>query len=983
MDTTKRILILAILWTAWPITAESAMENYAQRVTEPRLSGDVFDVDGLALQMGPALLRIESGRLYAARPVAGTSREFVFTGDARLEFEPPDDIERGQLEFFIGESHLNEPVESAVFVVANDRALEAITVRDSASVSAAGWSKAGELFREWVNSPERRVLAVDGAILRDVHGDPAYDDFFCAWMMNRIRGRFVYLVDPEAREQITLGRFEPLELTARERRKIRRVFHRQQRRGRLIGAGVDLLGSFDTWVSAPLADDRGVDRPGRPAFDAEHYDIELDVPSGGREVRGITKIRLRSQLPSSVVRLELHADLVVDAVEGPGGPLSHFASSGELLVFLPEVLEPGRTAGIDVSYHGYLIEQRGSSRTLLSTTGWYPNTGLDDKATFDVLLRWPERLDVVASGVVVDEGIEGDVEWQRRRLSRASSVFGFELGRFRSEIVDVRGIPVTFATDSEGRLFADEQTHAEMLRTVKDALAFFIDSFGDYPYEQLTLVTTGREFSQSLPGFITLSSLMITDDDWLAWVSGLKDPRGLIAHEIAHQWWGHVVSFDSYRDAWLSEGMANYAAKLYLRHRVPDLRFGWGPTAGWYREISQRLDNGTTIGEIGPVALGWRLNSSKASGYEPIVYRKGALVLGMLAQEVGSEAFLDALRILVDLVDQKGIALSSSKFLSLLGHIVQKDFNRFSEQFVFGTGLPLVDYEYEITKTEDNRWRMRGRVSRRADIGYRYHVVETGQRNLDVEREVVAEVESRDAALYLPLRIVLANDSTDGTRGNGAISYRSGRLILAKEELEIDYVLDEQPVRLELDPLEEVFALTSNLGAYPKRQQLQRGLRALAEGDLQSARAAFEAILESPAYRGEQELPRAWVSDHRDRMDARAHRELCRMELAAGRVESAARHLEMGAKSMSYSERRRINYRVLEARVALRRGDPRAAYEILERDIYRERGRHLEASLVFAIAAASTGHATKSRIVLARLRDAPVEFAKLERNLSG
>ncbi len=941
------------------------------------LSGEVFSVDQLTLEMGPGRLHISSGNLYAAAPVEGASREFVLVGHARFRLDPPDDIERGQLEFFIDEPKLDEEILSAVLVIASDAALAAISARPPVEPSVTERSLARSTYSSWRASPDRDVTGVEAALVRDAHADPAYDQYFCAWMFSRARGRFVYLVDPEAYEQVTLGRFERVKLSERDRRRLERQLHREQRQGRLIGADVRHLGRFDTWMSMHMPTPEGGLRPGRPTLDVDHYDLELEVERDARHVRGRAEITLEARSPTTVLRFGLHTDLEVESVLGADGELEFKESGGELLVLLPRQLEPGQPLKVEIAYAGSLIDREGSSAALKHTLDWYPNTGTNDRATFDVEFRWPARFDLLSSGRVVEAGEEGDQRWQRTVLRRPSSAFGFEVGKFRSEVFEIRGIPVTFATDYQGRVLTGNRSRETLIDAIASALEFCIDTFGEYPFEQLTLVTTGRDFSQSLPGFITLSSLMLADDTWLALYSDLDDPRGLIAHEIAHQWWGHRVTFAGYREAWLSEGMANYAATLYVRRNVPNLRFGRGPTSGWHLALTERLDDGTTLEQIGPLTLGKRLNSSRASAYEPIVYRKGALVLGMLARGVGEERFLEALRILVEFVDERDVSLTTSDFVALLSQITQRPIHGFAEQFVFSTGLPSINYKYEIVPREDGGWKVLGEIAHQSSLAFTYRVLEVAPGVLDVERQIQADIESHDATLYLPFRILLANDADDEIR------YRFGLLTLDSENMAFEFDLDQEPAGFELDPHDEVFALSRNLSFYPKRRQLIRGLEELAEGDPDAARESFLRVLSVATYEGDVPISARWLEDEKRTYDARAHRELCRLALRDGNLEFAAEQLAQAARSMSFRQRKGLNYKVLEARLALRRGEAEEALKHLEKDVYRSGSTHVEANLVFVVAAIQAGRRQEARTVLARLHEQPVDITWLSERTAG
>jgi aminopeptidase N len=122
---------------------------------------------------------------------------------------------------------------------------------------------------------------------------------------------------------------------------------------------------------------------------------------------------------------------------------------------------------------------------------------------------------------------------------------------------------------------------------------------------------------------------------------GLKDdpatfydiPGFFLAHELAHQWWGHGVTPKSYRDRWVAEGFAQYAAALWTRAAVDGETFNrvLRKMATWARRMSA----------FGPVNLGNRVGhiQNNAQAHRAVVYNKGALVLDMVRRLVGEDAF--------------------------------------------------------------------------------------------------------------------------------------------------------------------------------------------------------------------------------------------------------------------------------------------------------------------------------------------------------
>jgi len=110
-------------------------------------------------------------------------------------------------------------------------------------------------------------------------------------------------------------------------------------------------------------------------------------------------------------------------------------------------------------------------------------------------------------------------------------------------------------------------------------------------------------------------------------------PDFFLAHELAHQWWGHGVAGENYHERWLSEGFAQYAAALWIQHHQGEAAFR-GMLARMARWALRYADKG-------PISLGHRLGHVEGDPqvYRAIVYDKGAYVLHMLRQIVGADAF--------------------------------------------------------------------------------------------------------------------------------------------------------------------------------------------------------------------------------------------------------------------------------------------------------------------------------------------------------
>ncbi|MEM9594279.1 MAG: M1 family aminopeptidase [Acidobacteriota bacterium] len=980
-----RPLALAIALAAAlsaPSTASDRQGNAEAELLLRGIRGATLAADGarsarnLVLDTGYARLHLRSGTLFPVLTPEGRMTELVFVGDGVLDVAPPDDIEAGQLDLFTGSPRLEVPFDEAVLIVGLDSAAEKLLRSPeptqgnghSAATPARSLDRAQRRLDAWRGSPERRLAKADPGLLLDALGDPAWNGHFVAWCRTPRFGDVLLAVDPRGAEGLTLGRRVPIEADRRERRKILRQLERQQRRGRLLGLELDDLGVWDTWMSTPLRDGTGEPVPGVAAFEPDHYalDVRLDPRSNGLE--GNARLELEGTGDGGrAARLSLHGDLEVTAVRtGDGDGLPFLRDGAELWVLLPEPSVAGQPLTVAVDYRGRFLDPGGLRNwALRDNLGWHPHAGLADRATYDVTLRWPEGFDLLAAGKEVESGTDGEGLWRRHRLDRPTWGFGFAVGEFdieRRRIPRPGGdaIDLTVAFDPEIR--DSGVALREITATVASSLLFFEDTFGPYPLDALTAVTVPADYSQSLLGFVTLSNLLMLGQGFVGDLLGLEDRRTVVAHEVAHQWWGHRVGWASYRDQWISEAMANYSALLWARHGSaagdPSLLVA-GPTEGWQDRLTQRLPDGRALESVGPMVLGHRLHSSLTDdAYEAIVYRKGAVVLDMLARRWPPGEFQRVLRAVVELAD--GGVLSTEDFFALLERAAGEPFDAFARSFVYGTGLPEVYYDYAFEALPEGRYGVRIRA--RQDSPYRQlHRVEAiPGGGFDVARRRLDQIDVGGSRLVVPVQIELVRPD-DPT---GALRIIHGRFAVDGADTEVEFeIAPEPPWRprgLRLDGAEVVFGRFFDRLRFPKRVLYYRGLDLAAAGRRGEARDHFGRALAAriPLAEDTGRGQRRFSAELERILDGRILQELARLDLDDGRLGEAGRRLEEAMDAVRRGDRwaLRDTQDLLRSRLEILSGEPRRALRRLRRRVEGD-GEQAgpEAWLLLAISAQATG----------------------------
>jgi hypothetical protein len=930
-----------------------------QEIEQASITGVAISATGFQLTAGPATIHLLDGYLYPTEAISGRPVELVFQGSGRFDLHLDDPIEQGQLELFTGGRMLSEPFSQAVLVIALDRAVDtALSLGESRAVKAEEGRIASEVLQRWRSSSERKLLDVEARIFADALRDPIAAGYFSGMLYGSRLGTFLYSVDPLADEQVTLGQLVKPELDRRQRRQARWQLSHAQRQGKLIGVELEDLGRWVTWVSCPLQSSDGKPAGGTLGFEALHYSHDVTVGRQEPELAATTHLVLKSLVAGlRTAAISLHPDLnPLQVNDGTGRVLPYFRSHGELIVVLPEVPAAGDTITIEVSYEARPFDFNGSRFWLRRALAWHPRLGEDDRATFDATVRWPRELILVGNGRVVDSGENDDgSRWQRREMQETPCTgFSFELGDFKLLRRKVGHVEVAVAVDQ-----TDHELAGDIFATIQDALVFFEESFGPYPLDSLEVVTSPRVYSQGLLGFITLSrSSMAELGEWGA-LLGVQDRRMVIAHELAHQWWGNLVGWKSYRDQWISEAMANYSALLYSRHRLQqpgEPRVWLGPTTGWTSWLLKTTNHGIPVESLGPVVLGNRLKSAHShNAYEAIVYKKGAIILETLARLFSEQEFLKILRQVVARTSFRSI--STDQLLEHVEGLSGIDLSWFARQYVYGTGMPEVFYSYRIAPRQEGGWQVSGRCRLHSPYHYRYRITERSPGQLDVLREAVHHLDVAETIMVVPFIIGLKS-SDPGRQSDQQVL--SGNLVVRGTETPLELSTKLEPEIVWLDRRQEVFARFFCQTCWPRQTMLTQGLSLEAEG----RRAEAESILHRALTEPMVGVPEIWLDADQDlvwqtrSLNIRIHLSLARLYLDGNRLDEASARLDEARALMTRGDRWQFEKDLVaaEARLKLSRGETRAAFDQLTTALRDRRySRSAETYALLAIAARELG----------------------------
>lgn len=410
-------------------------------------------------------------------------------------------------------------------------------------------------------------------------------------------------------------------------------------------------------------------------FDIERYDVTVKPDVEKKSIAGSTLIALRA-LRDGVSQIDLTQNaLQIASVRG--GTIDPAAPSGTVLkIKLDRPLRRNERTKLEFSYAGKplrgLIFDQGVMYTSYFACEWMICTQdrPGDKAALKLTLDFPTQVTAVGPGRSTGNSVPSAIPihqiWQESR-PYPTYTFGFAAGSFTTAFDKAGDVTLAYFA-APGT--ADSEKLRRLFETTPQMLAFFQDKSGvPFPNERYTQILVNGMEAQEGSNLSIIGTRMIEpiltnpQEDWV------------IAHELAHQWWGNLLTCADWSEFWLNEGVVVFMTAAWKEHKHG--------RAAYDREIDlarKRLAEAAVAGFDKPLA--WTGEYPSLRIRRAVQYSKGALFLDALRSALGEKAFWAGLKLYTQ--SHAGGVVTSRDFQRAMETASQRNLDQLFKAWVTG-----------------------------------------------------------------------------------------------------------------------------------------------------------------------------------------------------------------------------------------------------------------------------------------------------------
>jgi len=432
-----------------------------------------------------------------------------------------------------------------------------------------------------------------------------------------------------------------------------------------------------------------------------HYLVNITLNDQLSEITSAsTRVYVKILKPTRVIDLDF-GELTIDRITLDSKPVKFTHADGKLLVDLPSPAKVGDSIVLTIDYHGkpknglILTKDKDGNPSAVGDNwpnrvhNWIPSLDHPSaKATVTFNITAPAGQEVVANGRL--DHVENSGGQRTWTFSEGVPIPPYcmiiAVGQFAREVPTQSSVtPLSYYVPQ-----SEKQLALKGFAPTNSTVEFFTKTIAPYPYEKLAMIVGATSF-----GGMENSSAIVFTANMLsrpAQSSGVSKTYGipaanvgLIAHEIAHQWFGDSVTESTWADLWLSEGFATYFGNLFVqRYEGEDV---------FQLYMKQAATNVFAFEKKKLTPIFDRETEDLMDLLNAMNYQKGAWVLHMLRSNLGDEAFFRGIRNYY--AAHKNSTASTEDLRRALEKASGRDLRAFFTRWVYDSGHPQYELNWE------------------------------------------------------------------------------------------------------------------------------------------------------------------------------------------------------------------------------------------------------------------------------------------------
>jgi aminopeptidase N len=440
-----------------------------------------------------------------------------------------------------------------------------------------------------------------------------------------------------------------------------------------------------------------------PGIDILHYDFNVQLTDESDSLQGDAIIQLQLKEKSSIIYLDLAGrkdngkGMLVSKVLENKEPVEFQQQNDRLNITLKTSAVPGEIRSFEILYSGIpedgliISKNKYGHRTFFGDNWpnrahfWLPcKDHLSDKASVDFIVTAPDHYQVVSNGIKIEETELNNhfrlTHW-KETIDLPTKVMVIGLADFAVNYPgEANGIPLSswVYPEEKDKGFYDYALAGEIL-------SYYNKRIGPFAYKKLANVQ-----SKTIFGGMENASAIFYDENT---ITGTRSNESLLAHEIAHQWFGDAATETDWPHLWLSEGFATEMTHLYLEHKygrdtlVHGLKTDRKAVLAFSKKSKKPVVDTTESKHL--MAL---LNTNS--------YQKGGWVLQMLREELGDTLFWKSIRVYYERFNGKNAATTDLQ--QIFEEVSGKNLEQFFTQWLYTAENPSLQISWQYRLASGN-----------------------------------------------------------------------------------------------------------------------------------------------------------------------------------------------------------------------------------------------------------------------------------------